>query len=208
MPPYEEYWIGKGVNFDALWSDYEQGAGYIRKFQSLEVHLLELSFAQFDRTLPLFNLEAVLKTSKGVYHNLKHSHFSPAEYDRYGPLFVYDIARGSEKWRFLGELRPLLLFAIALWGQIRKGTARHKGEQIALIDGLQRRFPNSPLEDLMSYVDSLPGCEEQTALKKLYGQNLKSVKISASPFRGDIKQTERTLISLDDIDSNNGRKNI
>jgi hypothetical protein len=174
----------------------------------MEVHLLQLSFQQYPPGLPLFNLEAIFKTSKGVFHNLKKSYLSPSEYDRAGPLFVYDISRGSEKWRFLGELKPLLLFGIAIWSQIRKGTERYKADRLALIDGLRKRFPNANLEEIMNYVNSLPGREEERALAKLYGQNLMSVEISQGPYVGAISQTERELLSLDEIASGNKGKNI
>lgn len=29
--PFEEYWIGKNVDLDTLWSDFQQGGGYIEK---------------------------------------------------------------------------------------------------------------------------------------------------------------------------------
>ena len=199
--PFDEYWIGKGIRVDQIWLDYEQGSGYEDKFQSMEVHLLQLSFKKYSPELPIFNLEAVLKTSKAVFHNLKKNHLSPYEYEKFGPLFVYDIGHGSEKWRFLAEIKPALLFGISLWNQIRKGPAQHKAEQIRLIDGLRRQFPNASLDDIFSYINSLPGGEEKAALEKLYKQGLDSIQISAFPFRGNIGKTEKELISFDDIAS-------
>jgi hypothetical protein len=204
---FEEYWIGKGVDFDELWSIYDQGQGYIEKYRSMEVYLLQLTFEQYGNNLPLFNLEAVLKTSKGVFHNLKKNYLSPEEYDKAGPLFVYDIQRGSEIWRFLGELKPLILFGVSIWNQIRKGTVQVKAEKISLIEGLQRRFPNSNISEIIQYIDSLPGHDEARALERLYGQNLKSVEISEKPFLGDIKQTQIGMISFgeggSDVEKNN-----
>ncbi len=199
--PFDEYWIGKGIKVDKIWLDYEQGSGYEDKFRSLEVHLLQLSFKKYSPNLPIFNLEAVLKTSRAVFHNLKKSHLSLDDYEKFGPLFVYDIGRGSEKWRFLAEIKPALLFGISLWNQIRKGTARHKAEQIVPIDELRQRFPNASLDDIFSYIDSLPGYEEKAALEKLCKQGLDSIQVSASPFRGNIGKTEKELISFDDIAS-------
>jgi len=199
--PFEEYWIGKGIRVDQIWLDYEQGSGYEDKYRSMEVHLLQLSFKKYGPELPVFNLEAVLKTSKAIFHNLKRNYLSTYEYETFGPLFVYDIGRGSEKWRFLTEIKPALLFAISLWNQIRKGTAQHKAEQIVLMDELRRRFPNASLDDIFSYINSLPGREEQTALEKLCNQGLDSIQISTSPFRGNIEETVKKLISFDDISS-------
>jgi hypothetical protein len=197
--PFEEYWIGKGIRVEQIWLDYEQGSGYENKYRSMEVHLLQLSFRKYSPELPIFNLEAVLKTSKSVFHNLKRNYLSPHEYETFGPLFVYDIGRGSEKWRFLAEIKPALLFAISLWNQIRKGTARHKAEQVVLIDELRRQFPSASIDDIFSYINSLPGCEEQAALEKLCNQGLDSIQISTSPFRGNIEDTEKKLISFDDL---------
>ncbi|HYA37572.1 MAG TPA: hypothetical protein VEI74_04810 [Candidatus Methylomirabilis sp.] len=203
---FEEYWIGKGVDYKELWENYEEGRGYLDKYRSMEVHLLQLSFQQYAPDLPLFNLEAIFKTSKGIFHDLKKSYLSPADYDRAGPMFIYDISRGSEKWRFLGELKPLLLFGIAVWTQIRKGTEQYKAERIALIDGLLKRFPNADLKDIMKYVNSLPGREQEVALEKLYGQNLRSVEISKVPFTGNISQSEKELVSFKDVISTKDKK--
>lgn len=205
---FEEYWIGKGVAYEELWSNYENGRGYLDKYRSMQVHLLQLSFQQYTPDLPLFNLEVIFKTSKGLFHDIKKAYLTPSEYDRAGPMFVYDISRGSEKWRFLGELKPLLLFGIAVWTQIRKGTEQYKAERIALIDGLLRRFPNANLEDVMNYVNSFPGRDQEKALERLYGQNLRSVEISRAPFTGSISQSEKELLSLNDVASGKGKKSI
>src|SRR3989304_10631786 len=119
---FDEYWIGKGIDFDEIWSIYDEGQGYIQKYTSMEVHVLQLTFDQYSTKFPLFNFEAVLKTSKGVFHNLKKNYLSQGEYNQAGPLFFYDVCRSSEKWRFLGEIKPLILFGISLWNQIIKGT--------------------------------------------------------------------------------------
>ena len=203
---FEEYWIGKGVNFDELWSNYENGQPYIDKFRSMDVYLLQLSFEQYSTSLPLFNLEAVLKTSKGVFHDLKKTYLSPEEYVRAGPLFVYDICRSSEKWRFLGELKPLIIFGLSLWNQIRKGPDQAKADRVTLIDGLQKRFPNSDTSDIFQYAESFPGEEQDRALQKLYSQNLRSVEISQQPFVGDLTQVQKNMISFDELGSEKKKK--
>jgi hypothetical protein len=198
---FDEYWIGKGVDYRAVWEDYELGLGYMQKYGSMEVHLLQLSFDRYRPNLPLFNFEAILKTSKGLFHDLKASYFSPSEYDRLGPLFIYDVSRGSERWRFLGELKPLLLFGVALWNQIRKGPAHHKFEQVELIDRLRQRFPNADFQNIVDYVNSFPGKEEQLALQKLNEQNIKSIEISQRPFLGDIAEAEKQMISFNEVEA-------
>ncbi len=197
---FEELWIGKGIDFDKLWSTYDQGQSYIEKYNSMEVYVLQLTFDQYSTKFPLFNFEVVFKTSKGVFHNLKKNYLSQDEYNQAGPLFVYDVCRGSEKWRFLGEIKPLILFGISIWNQIKKGTEQVKAERIALIDKLQQRFPNANISEILQYVDSLPGQDEGKALEKLYGQNLKNIEISEKPFLGDINQSQKNMISFDDND--------
>ena len=80
----QEYWTGKGVDYKTLWAGYENGHGYLDKYRSMEVHLLELTFQHYTPDLPLFNLEAVLKTSKGLFHDLMNTYLAPAEYQRTG----------------------------------------------------------------------------------------------------------------------------
>jgi hypothetical protein len=55
----EQYWIGKGIDYDALWSDYRAGGGYIDKYRSMRVHLFRLTLREQPKSLPLFNFEAV-----------------------------------------------------------------------------------------------------------------------------------------------------
>lgn len=217
----EEYWVGKGVDYDALWASYEQGQAYFdKKYRTMEVHLLQLSFQRYPRDMPLFNLEAVLKTSKGLYHDLKRDHLTREEYNRSGPLFVYDIGRGSELWRFVGELPVLLLFATLLWAhtvskvaKARADAANIKAEQykaetaaleykaryLKIYGDLKEKFPHAPAEDIGGYLESPPSPQQTMALQKLYEQNLRDVAISREPFTGDIVKAEKDLISLSEI---------
>jgi hypothetical protein len=100
----EEYWIGQGVDYKAVWVSYEEGLGYIDKFRKMRVHALRIELAQFPSDLPLFNHEAVYKTIKGYFHDLKQQCLSPGESDVAGPLFLYSVERASGIWTFLGEL--------------------------------------------------------------------------------------------------------
>jgi hypothetical protein len=66
-----EYWIGKDVSFRSAWEDFESGLEYIDKYHTMEVYLIRLTLEQYPSTLPLFNHEAVFKTIKGYFHDLK-----------------------------------------------------------------------------------------------------------------------------------------
>lgn len=109
-----QYWIGENVDYDEVWSAYESGEGYVHKFQSMRVHLLRITIQAQPQELPLFNFEAVYKTIKGYFHDLKKFCLTPAEYDAAGPLFVYQVGRSSGIWDFLGELRQILMLGVSL----------------------------------------------------------------------------------------------
>jgi hypothetical protein len=220
----EEYWVGKDVDYDWLWASYEQGRAFFdKKYPTMEVHLLQLTFKHYPREMPLFNLEAILKTSKGLYHDLKQACFSREEYERSGPLFVYDINRGSELWRFVGELPALLLFSALLWSytvtKVAKARAEaakvkteqykaetsvleYKAQYLKIYGELRKQFPNAPIDAISGYLDSPPSSRQAMALQKLYEQNLYDVAVSREPFTGDIDKTELELISFNTIASN------
>lgn len=110
-----EYWIGSGVDYRRLWWAYEAGyEGYVGKFKSRKVHLFIIEFRFPPNSLPLVDHEVVLKTLKGVFHDLKRINLSDDEYLRALPLFLYSVERGSGIYKFLGELRQLLMFGDGL----------------------------------------------------------------------------------------------
>src|SRR3989338_3619306 len=109
-----EYWIGKGIDLNGVWGAYEQGAGYIEKFKSMETHLIRITFENPSMRYPLFEFEAVFKTMKAYFHEVKRLSLTNDEYNEAGPLFLYEVGRGSTIWSFLGGLRHLLLFGKTL----------------------------------------------------------------------------------------------
>src|SRR5205809_6832387 len=98
--PTRQYWIGEGLDYDAVWAAYESGSGYAQKFRSMRVHLLRITLREPPVELPLFNLEVVYRTTKGYFHELKKAYLTREEYERAGPLFVYRIDRSSGIWDF------------------------------------------------------------------------------------------------------------
>src|SRR5437868_10692181 len=126
--PTFEYWIGEGVDYDGVWAAYESGSGYVQKFHSMRVHLLRITLREPPRELPLFNFEAVYKTLKGYFHDVKKAYLTGDEYEGAGPVFVYRVDRSSGIWDFLGELRQLLMFGTSL------ADEKLMGERIAGID--------------------------------------------------------------------------
>ena len=115
-----------------------------------------------------------------------------------GPLFVYDVLRGSSKYRFLGPLKGILVFAASVWGSYRKGNMQHKAEKLALVEQLRKQFPHADIPDIMGYINA-PPWEEDAALTKLYQQGLKTIEVSRKPFDGNIEYATKTLLALDKL---------
>jgi hypothetical protein len=100
MSNITEYWIGENVDYSKLWDAYNSGKdGYIQKFHSMKTVPVRIEFDLPHSHDPLFNLEAIYKTLKGLYYDFKSSCITDKnERDKAGPLFVYSIERGSGDW--------------------------------------------------------------------------------------------------------------
>ena len=190
-----EYWIGEGVDYDALWNAYESGEGYIHKFQSMRVHLLRITLHEQPREYPLFNFEAVYKTTKGYFHDLKKFCLTPDEYGEAGPLFIYGVNRSSGVWEFLGELRQVLMLGTSL------ADEKVMGEKLANLDKrlefVRKHFGNaiSP-KDFEMFMKAKTPRQLERAVRKLIEQGVQKVEVSREPFSGDIQATAATLVDL------------
>jgi len=89
----EHYWMGKDLDLEGLWQDFDSGSGYVQKVASSRLHLLRLTFNDHPERLPLFDLEVVFKTVKGTYHDVKAECLSPQAYDRAAPIFLHRVDR-------------------------------------------------------------------------------------------------------------------
>ena len=193
--PTFEYWIGDRVDYDAVWNAYEAGRGYVQKFHSMQVHLIRITLREQPRELPLFNFEAVYKTIKGYFHDLKKAYMSKDEYETAGPLFVYRVDRSSGIWDFLGELRQLLMFGTSL------ADEKMMGERLASMEKrmefLRRHFGQavSP-EDMATFMRARTPRQLERAVQKLFAQGIQRVEVSTEPFTGNIQATEATLVDL------------
>src|SRR3989338_3986258 len=185
---FYEYWIGKGINLRQLWEDYEQGTGYIDKYGGMDVHLVQFTFKDPPVSLPLFNLEAVLKTMKAYFHEIKVLSLSQEEYSEAGPLFVYEINRGSAIWSFLASLRHLVLFGTTLADeQLKNLMFDNKLKKMEIIDKkievLKKHFGDSVNpEDFRNFLAANKEPELQIAVNKLLSQGIEKVEISKEPF--------------------------
>jgi hypothetical protein len=195
-----EYWIGQDIDYASVWQVYEEGAGYIDKFRSMRVHLLRIELTRFPSNLPLFNHEAVYKTIKGYFHDLKLYSLSKKEYMSTGPLFLYSVDRGTGIWNFLGELEPLLALAVTLVeGMIRNQILVNSGKARQI---LQEYFPDANPDDIERIMQANSRGDLQFALRKLVAQEIQGVKVSRAPFEGDFGATEKTLFDIQNFTMN------
>ncbi len=191
-----EYWIGENINFDEIWRAYDAGKGYIDKYHSMEVHLIEIEFETPTNNLPLFSHEAIFKTLKGYFHELKLLCLSNHDYNVAGPLFFYEVSRGSAKWSFLGELRQLLLFGSTL------SDEKLIGQSIDNIDKkltlLKNHFGPETInpDDFKAFMNAKTPVELEKAVNKILEHKIKSVKISKKPFKGEIEDARGSLVDL------------
>jgi len=201
----EEYWIGRGVDYEGVWRSYRDGLGYVDKFVSMRVHLLRIEFDQPPRTMPLFNHEAIYKTLKGYFHDLKQTCFSREEYAMSGPLFLYSIDRGSGIWNLLGELRQLIMLGSTL------ADEKVMGQKIDNLDKrlmlLRKHFGDAfTPEEYYMFMKAKTPRELDKAVQELLKQRIIRVQISRAPFVGNIESTEKTLVDLKKIlDESNDR---
>lgn len=190
-----EYWIGKDVDYDSVWRAYEQGEGYINKYHTMRVHLIRITFREQSKKLPLFNFEAVFKTIKGYFHDLKMQCLSEDEYNIAGPLFIYSVNRGSGIWDFLGELRQLLMLGTTL------ADEKVIGQKIDNIDKriefLKKNFGSSACpRDFANFMKARTPRQIEQAVQKLIEQGIEKIEISREPFQGDINLIEPSLVNI------------
>jgi hypothetical protein len=158
----------------------------------MKVHLIRFTFDQFPPGQPLFNYEALYKTIKGYFHEIKRLCLPAEVYESTGPLF-HDPRLGA--WSFLGELRPLLLFGTTL------AVGAIIGQPLEDEDGifafLNEHFPGGSVrEDFQRFSQVAIRSEVRQAVGKLLEQGLVKVELSAEPFDGDARLTMLDVMAL------------
>lgn len=200
--PFYEYWIGRNIDYDALWKDFDEGQGYIDKFNSMEVHLLRLTFQNFPSHLPLFNYEAISKTVKGTFHDIKKECLSTVEYEHAGPIFLYKIDRGSAEWSFLAELNPLLMYGTALVSAIyayQKMTKQSLENAEKKLSILKSHFPDASPLDAQAFLKALTPLGRHKVMSRLIEQRLYKIELSKYPFSGELEQLEAEMVNLENV---------
>jgi hypothetical protein len=175
-----EYWIGRDVKLDAVWRDYESGGGYEQKFRQTTCHLIEIEFDEPPIGDPIFAFEAMFKTTKRYFHDLKQLCMSARDYEEAAPLYFYGVERGSSVWQWLGELRQLILFGTTL------GDEKVVGQTLDNLDkklSILRKYFGSGVnpKDFDAFMRARAQPEVEAAVRKMLKQKIKSVRISRRP---------------------------
>jgi hypothetical protein len=212
-----EYWIGQNVDVAQAWRDYEAGEGYEHKFYERPCHLLEIEF-DISAGHPIFPFEAIFKTTKRYFHDLKKASLTAPEYDLAAPLYFYGVERGSARWQWLGELHLLLPFATQLVlsatqlflhfhetrGEKVKGQMLdNQTKKLAILEAIQRvaeKFPNVDPQDVMAFNHAETTPEMNAAVEKMLGKEIKRISISKEPVKPGLPlPTELIDMSIIDI---------
>ncbi|OGF48608.1 MAG: hypothetical protein A2231_11485 [Candidatus Firestonebacteria bacterium RIFOXYA2_FULL_40_8] len=187
-----EYWIGEGINSERIWDNYDKGQAYIEKFKSTETYMLCLKF-NASSNLPLFNHEAVYKTIKSLFHDLKKECLPDSEYNKLGPIYLYEIKRGSAEWKFVAELKPLILLSLILLPKVAKWIQDYKNtcldNENKSLDNLEKRlsiikrhFPRAGNIDTKQFIKARTDTDRTNIINKLLDQGLVGIEISKTPI--------------------------
>jgi hypothetical protein len=139
---------------------------------------------------------------KAYFHEVKALSLSPEEYNEAGPLFVYEINRGSAIWSFLASLRHLLLFGTTLADeQLKNLMLDNDLKKLEIIDKkisiLRKHFGDSvSSEDFNNFLAAKKEPDLQIAVNKLLSQGIEKVEVSKEPFIGDIDKTRKSLVDI------------
>lgn len=179
----ENYWLGKDIDLDSLWRDFDAGSGYIQKVTHSSLHLLRLTFYGHPVKLPLFDHEVLFKTVKGTFHDVKAECLSPETYDRAAPIFLHRVDRGSGIFEFLAQFDPLITWVVALgaaarWYQNLQAADHDLDEKrLAFI---RSNFPDASTADTQAYMKAWTTFGRRRVLQRLISQNLGRVEVSKS----------------------------
>ena len=196
---FYEFWIGKDINLKKYWNAYNEGQGYQQKFTSMKCHVLEITFEKTLKELPLYNLEPIYKTTKAYYHDLKKDCLTEQEYDSAGPLFIYEINRGSGIWTWLGELYYVLLLGTTLTEEKIKGQRIDNMEKKLKI--LKEYFGDSNVrpELFQAFMQADTPDEMERAMQHLFQERIQSIKISRSPIITSIEDARKDMIDIGEV---------
>lgn len=192
----ENYWMGKGLDIEGLWRDFDAGTGYVQKTSASSLHLLRLTFGNHPLHLPLFDHEVIYKTVKGTFHDVKAECFTPAAYDDAAPIFLHRVDRGSGIFEFLAQFDPLMTWVVALGSAAlwyRKALSSDQEFDEKRLAFIQAKFPNASASDVQAYMKAWTTFGRRRVLHRLIGQQLERVEVSAFPY---IPAQQPTLVDV------------
>jgi hypothetical protein len=179
--PFASTGSADDVDAAQAWNDYEDGSGYEQKFRQMTCHLLEIEFDVPVRD-PIFAFEAIFKTTKRYFHDLKQLCLTPSEYDEAGPLYFYAVDRGSAIWQWLGELRQLILFGTTLGDEKVVGqTLDNLDKKLSMLHKYFGSGVNPKHFDAFMRAKAAP--EIEAAVRKMLKQQIKRIGISKRPVK-------------------------
>jgi hypothetical protein len=188
----ENYWIGANTSFRSIWEDFDNGSAYITKFRSSTVHMIKFKFRAYSSRDPLYNHEAIYKTLKAYFHDVKKACFTEQQYIESPPVFLYEIRRGSEEFSFLGELPQLLLVGTTLSAEKALGQVIENYDK--KLDFIKKHFPDSiGSQEFFRFMEANQPEAIDHAVKKLLEQHLVKISVSKKPFIGERPKSWVTL---------------
>ena len=185
----ENYWMGRDLDLDGLWRDFDAGSGYIQKVSGSSLHLLRLTFAEHPVRLPLFDHEVLFKTVKGTFHDVKAECLTREQYDRAAPIFLHRVDRGSGVFEFLAQFDPLMTWVVALGAAAawyRKALADDQALDETRLRFIRENFPGASTSDVQAYMKAWTTFQRRHVLQRLIGQHLGRVEVSKAPHNAPV----------------------
>jgi len=195
----EEYWMGKGLDLEGLWNDFDAGQGYVRKVSNSELHLLRLTFANHPPHLPLFDHEAIYKTVKGTFHDVKAECMTPEAYDRAAPIFLHRVDRGSGIFEFLAQFDPLMTWVVGIGAALlwyRKILAQDEEFDEKRLKFIRDTFPHASDRDVAAYLKAWTTFGRRRILHRLVEQGLHRIEVSKNPVTAKQPQQSQELVDV------------
>lgn len=195
----EKYWIGSGVDLDAIWQDFDHPPAMIENTRHNQLHMLRLNFTSPAGHLPLFSHEAVYKTVRGTYHEVAEVCLPASQRQSLAPLFLHGVRRGSTIFEFLGQLDPILTWAAAFGAAAVGYRALLSTDQQfdeARLAFIRKNFPNATPEDELAYISAWTTFGRRKVLRRLYEQGIASVEVSRNPLTPDTPTVETFVIDI------------
>lgn len=180
----EQYWMGKDLDLDGLWSDFDNGSGYVQKVAASPLHLLRLTFEDHPIQLPLFDFEVLFKTVKGTFHDVKAAYLTHEAYNRAAPIFLHRVDRGSGVFEFLAQFDPLITWVVALGAAAswyRKALTTDQEFDDRRLTFIRTNFPGASISDVQAYMKAWTTFSRRSVLRRLIDQHLVRVEVSRTP---------------------------